>query len=78
MTDTAHEGIEEALALLGYSALGAIFGLWILGHFEAEALGLGWRLHPVEGAALTLYSLMAVSALALWGRCLLILHRRRR
>ena len=76
-TGTAHEGIEEGLALLGYGAFGAIFGLWVFGHVEAEAVGLGWRLHPVEGAALTLYSLLAVSALALWGRWMFI-HRRRR
>ncbi len=74
-TGTAHEGIEEGLALLGYGAFGAIVGLWIFGHVETEAVGVGWLLHPVEGAALTLYSLVAVSALALWGR--LILRRRR-
>ena len=76
-TGTAHEGIEEGLALLGYGALGAIFGLWIFGHVEAEAVALGWRLHPVEGAALTLYSLLAVSALALWGRWMFIRRRSR-
>ena len=76
-TGTAHEGIEEGLALLGYGALGAIFGLWIFGHVEAEPWTWGLQLHPVEGAALTLYSLLAVSALALWGRWMFI-HRRRR
>ena len=75
MTGTAHEGIEEALALVGYCALGAIFGLGIFGHVEATPWTWGFRLYPAEGAALTLYSLMAVSALALWGR--LILRRRR-
>ena len=77
MTGTANEGVEEALALLGYGALGAIFGLWIFGHVEAAAWTWGLRLHPVEGAALPLYSLVAVSVLALLGRCLLILRRRR-
>ena len=78
MTGTAHEGIEEALALLGYCALGAIFGLWISGVVEARPWTWGLRVHPLEGAAVTLYSLVAVAVLALWGRCLLILHRRRR
>ncbi len=77
-TGTAHEGIEEGLALLGYGALGAIVTLWIFGHVEAEAVGVGWRLHPVEGAALTVYSLVAVSVLALWGRLLFIRRRRRK
>ncbi len=76
-TGTAHEGIEEGLALLGYGALGAIVVLWTLGHVEAEAVGVAWRLHPVDGAALTVYSLVAVSVLALWGRCMFILRRKR-
>ncbi len=76
-TGTAHEGIEEGLALLGYGALGAIVVLWIFGYVETEAVGVGRRLHAVEGATLTVYSLVAVSALALWGRCLFTLRRRR-
>jgi hypothetical protein len=76
-TGTAHEGIEEGLALLGYGALGAIVVLWTFGQVDAEQVGLAWRLHPADGAALTIYSLVAVSVLALWGRCLFILRRRR-
>ncbi len=68
MTGTTHERIEEALAVLGYGALGAIFGLRIFGHVEVEPLPFGFWLHPVEGAALTVYSLLAVSVLALWRR----------
>ena len=77
MVDTAHEWFEEGLALLGYGALGAIFGLAIFGHVETEPFAWGLRLLPVEGAALTLYSMMAVSFLALLGRRLFIRRRRR-
>ena len=76
-TGTADEGVLEGLALLGYGALGAIVSLWLLGYTEAEAVGVAWRLRPAEGSALTHYSLVAVSVLALWGRCMFILRRRR-
>ena len=78
MTGTKHEGIEEGLAVLGYGALGAIFGLALFGHVETEPFAWGLWLLPVEGAALTLHSLVAVSVLALWGRLLFIRRRRRK